>query len=353
MKRNLTFGLLLLALNFLNANPLPVPNNFILTELFFNSEGKWTIELKFVDGYYFGTDGIYVSSISGRSELKQLNDDAIFKTKIVTITNDSLKSDLIINPLGDSIFVYRQSAYPVVPPLIFGNRITASVRAPKISESIALYSFDFQYDFDFDYSIDKSPSLNNKNDSTGMYGTIKGKIYDPYNLLPTNSWLAGNGIINFKPAANGDYCARITSSKHNIDKLYYFTSESGISSGYYVKVSPVIVTTEPDTIVNVDLHIYDIVSSIESLKSNQESILRILPNPVKDYSFNYQIAIPVKSANSYIEIININGQKVGQFSISESNGKINLQNELQDGTYTVSLFVNNKNYANSKIIIAH
>ncbi|OJX83250.1 MAG: hypothetical protein BGP01_08195 [Paludibacter sp. 47-17] len=353
MKRNFAFGLLLLILNFLKANPLPVPNNFVLAELFFNSEGKWTIELKFVDDYYFGTDGIYVSSISGQSELKQLNDDAIFKTKIVTITNDSLKSDLLINPLGDSVFVYCQSAYPIIHPLVFGNRVTASVRAPQVSESIALYSFDFQDDFAFDYSIDKSPSLGNENDSTGMCGTIRGKIYDPYNLLPANAWLAGNGIINFKPDANGDYCARITSSKHNIDKLYYFIPESGISSGYYVKVLPVVVTTEPDTIVNVDLHIYDIVSSVESIKSNQENIFNITPNPIIESSFHYEITIPVKSSNSYIELFNISGQMVERHYITESSGKINLKQQLTAGNYTVKLFVNNKNYANSKIIVAN
>lgn len=356
MKRNLTLGLLLLVVHFSNANPLPSPNNFVLSELYFNAEGKWEIELKFFDEsfYFYGTENIHIYSKSGYTSLKHINKDTNSDKLIIKITSDSLQSNLLIDPLGDSIFIINDfAAYPLISPLVYGNCVTSSVRAPKTGESIALYGFDYAFDYDFDYSIDKSPTIGYENDSTGMCGTIKGKILDPYSLLPANVWLAGNGIIDFKPEANGNYSARITSSKHNIEELYYFATRSEISRGYYVKILPVIITTEFDTVVNVDLHVYDIVSSIESIKKNQESIFKILPNPIKDYSFNYEIAIPVKSANSYIEIINMNGQSVEQFSIYESSGRINLQKKLQNGTYTVRLCVNNKNYANSKIIVAN
>ncbi|MDD3323381.1 MAG: T9SS type A sorting domain-containing protein [Paludibacter sp.] len=353
MKRNLALWLFFLVIHLSYANPLVSPNCFVLSELSFNSEGKWEIELKFLDDsfYYWGTENIYISSNAGSTYLKPLNLNSIKDKMIVRINNDSLQSNLSINPLGDCISMGYSFTYSLTPPLTFGNLVAATVRTPKNGESIALYGFDYHYDFDFDYSIDKSPSLGSENDSTGMCGTIRGKIYDPYNLLPTNAWLAGNGIIDFKPEANGNYSARITSSKHNIDKLYYFTKESGMSLGYYVKISPVVVTTEPDTIVNVDLHINDIVSSIESIKRNQENIFKIAPNPIKEFSFNYEIAIPVKSSNSYIELFNISGQMVERYYVTESNGRINLRHNLQTGNYTVRLFVNNKNYANSKIII--
>ncbi|HRZ96236.1 MAG TPA: hypothetical protein P5084_01670, partial [Paludibacter sp.] len=100
MKRNLTLGLLLLAVHFINANPYPVPTNFVLSELVFDSEGKWTIELKILDHYYyneytdFRTEEIFITSLSGQSNLKQLNNESIRKTLIVKITNDSLQSDL-------------------------------------------------------------------------------------------------------------------------------------------------------------------------------------------------------------------------------------------------------------------
>lgn len=354
MKRSLALGLVFLVMHLVNGNPLPSPNNFVLSELFFNTEGKWEIELKFFDDsfYFSGTENIRISSKNGYTSLKHLNKDPNNDKLILKITSDSLQSNLLIDPLGDSIFIINgYTVYPLIPPLVFGNCVTASIRAPKTGESISLYGFDYSYDYDFDYSIDKSPSVANENDSTGMCGTIKGKIYDPYNILPTNAWLAGNGIMDFKPEANGDYSARITSSKHKIDKLYYFATKSEMASGYYVKISPIVFTTEPDTIVDIDLHIYDIVSSVEGIKNNQEIIFKIAPNPIKESSFNYEIAIPVKSSNSYVEIVSINGQVVGRYSVSESKGRINLERKLQVGNYSVRLFVNNKNYANSKIII--
>jgi len=356
MKRNLILGLFLLVIHFSNANPLVPPNCFVLSELSFDSEGKWEIELNFLDDsfYYWGTGDIYISSNSGWTNLKSLNLNSIKEKMILRINNDSLQSNLSINPLGDCVSIGYSSAYSLTPPLTFGNLVTATVRTPRFGESIALYGFDYHYDFDFDYSIDKSPSIGYENDSTGMCGTIRGKIYDPYNLLPANAWLAGNGIIDFKPEVNGNYSARITSSKHSIDKLYYFQSRSEISTGYYVKISPVVVTTtEPDTVVNIDLQIYDIVSSFKSIKSNQENIFKIAPNPIKESSFNYEIAIPVKSSNSYIELFNMSGQMVERHYVTESKGKINLKQKLTAGNYTVRLFVNNKNYSNSKIIVTN
>ncbi len=355
MKRNLVLGLFFLVINLSNANPLVSPNCFVLSELSFDSEGRWEIELKFFnDSFYFwGTENIYISSNSGGTNLKPLNLNSLKEKMIVRINNDSLQSNLSINPLGDCISIGYSFSYSLTPPLAFGNLVTATVRTPKIGESIALYGFEYQYDFDFDYSIDKSPSPGNENDSTGMCGTIMGKIYDPNHLLPENVRLAGNGIINFKPEANGNFSARISSSKHHIDKLYYYATENEKSMGYYVKITPVDITTEPDTIVNVDLHIYDIVSSVESIKNNQESVFKITPNLIQESSFNYEIAIPVKSSNSFIEIDNLNGQMLERYSVTENKGKIKFKNKLKTGNYTVRLFVNNKNYASSKIIVAN
>ncbi|MDD5185320.1 MAG: T9SS type A sorting domain-containing protein, partial [Paludibacter sp.] len=76
------------------------------------------------------------------------------------------------------------------------------------------------------------------------------------------------------------------------------------------------------------------------------------PNPIKDLAFMYEISIPVKSSTSYIELISSSGQKMGQFPVTENTGKINLPANTANGMYSLRLFVNNKNYATAKIIIA-
>lgn len=346
MKKIFSSAIVLLSTLILHANPVVPPSNFVLSELTFDSIGKWVIELKFIDEYILQirTEDIYISSLSGFSEFKQLNNDAIRQIKFLKISNDSLKSDLTINPAGDKISVYLPYADPIMSDLVFGNVVTASVRSPKVGESIALFGEN--------YSIDTSPTIGAENDTTGMCGTIKGKIFDPYHLLPPDVWLAGNGISGFKVEADGTFSARITSFKHRIDKLYYSATVSEFSTGYYMVVTPVAVTTEPDSVVNVDFHIYDIVSSVKNVTDIQTSLLNISPNPVEE-SFNYEIAVPVKSNDCYLEIISINGQKIAQYPVSENSGKINLPSIMMSGTYTVRLFVNNKNYANSKILIIH
>lgn len=348
MKKIIVLGLIILATQFLNANPLVPPSNVAISELTFDSNGNWVIELKFFPDIISvqQIEKIYIKSLSGTSELKHFYGNIVSQTNILEVRNDSLTSSLSINPLRDSISVsINYYTYPLYPDLVFGDLTTSTINPLRVGQSVALIGEN--------YSKDKSPTIGMENDTIGMCGTIKGKVYDPYNILPANTLLAGNSLFNFKFDESGNYSARITSSKHSIDKLYYHTADSEISSGYYVKLTPITVTTEPDTIVTVDLHIYDIVSSVESLKSNQENIFKITPNPIKESSFSYEVAIPVKSSNSYIVLFNMNGQMIDRYKINENKGRINFQHKLQAGNYTVRLFVNDKNYANSKIIIVN
>jgi len=348
MKKIIVLGLIILATQFLKANPLVPPSNVAISELTFDSNGNWVIELKFFP-YIISVEQIekiYIKSLSGTAELKHFYGDIVSQTNMLVVRNDSLASNLSINPLRDSISVsINYYTYPLYPDLVFGDLTTSTINPLRVGQSIAL--------IEGNYSKDKSPTIGMENDTIGMFGSIKGKIYDPYNILPANTLLAGNDLYNLKFDESGNYSARITSAKHCIDRLYYYTVNSEISSGYYVKVTPVTVTTEPDTIVTVDFHIYDIVSSVESLKSNQENIFKITPNPIKESSFSYEIAIPVKSSNCYLELINLSGQVIEKHSITEDKGRVYFKDKLQAGNYTVRLFVNNKNYANSKIIIAN
>lgn len=347
MKKALAAVLFLLISNVIPANPLPVPIDFVLSELTFDAEGNWVIEIRFRNEWNFwGTNGIYITTTTGMADLKQLTDEAIWQTGFVTITKDSLQSDLFINPAGDSISLLRiGGTEPLIPALVFGNAATATVRSPLVGESIALY--------DDVYSIDGSPSLGVENDSSGMCGTITGMVYDPHQLLPDDVWLAGCGLLDFKPATDGSYSARITSSKHTVDQLYYFSTRTEKSSGYYVKVVPLSVTTEPDTVVSGDLHVYDIVAALDPVNEQRESILQLSPNPVKGSAITYEIALPILSSKAHLDIFSLNGQRVGHTVLSDRKGTLQLHQELPNGTYTVSLYVNNKNYENVKLIVAH
>ncbi len=70
MKKLLPLLFLLLSLQLSIANPLPVPNSFVLSELYFDAEGKWTIELSFIGYSFLETNDIFIRTLSGYSQLK-------------------------------------------------------------------------------------------------------------------------------------------------------------------------------------------------------------------------------------------------------------------------------------------
>lgn len=364
MKR---FLLIIFALGFVaitNANPLPTPPPVIgLSEIGFDSEGNWVIELGYKnihnENTYMPVDSIFICSSTGRSKLKSLK----FKSYagVMEVRNDSLVSNLNINPAGDSIQIeyhFRQYSFTkgLYIPLVFGNYRNATLRCPVPGKSIASYFVFNNMDmynttsiYANVYSIDKSPTFGAENDTTGMCGTIKGNIYDENNQLLINSThiLRANGMYDVSPSADGSYTVRAFSFKNKISQLYYNEG----TNHFIVDILPVEYNMMPDSVISVDIHIQKITAVVE-IKSDPVHVLQVSPNPVKDLSIHYEISIPVKSSASYIEMISLSGQKIARFPITENAGKINLPTNTINGIYSLRLFVNNKNYGTSKIIIA-
>ena len=345
-----------------NANPLPAPPpNIGFSELGFDSNGKWTMEIKYTNIFnnntYMPVDSIFISSSTGRAKLKKLKFTDRFG--LMLVNKDSLSTNLNINPVGDSIQIeyfyshYSEILKVLAKPVIFGNFKNATLACPHFGQSIASYSNNENfYDYDI-FSIDKSPNFGLTNDSTGMCGTIKGYIYDSNNKLLKSPILHffGREFGNFSNNADGSYSTRIFSNnKHNCFFNYFYPFEAA-SNLMTVEITPLNLNIQPDTVIYADIHIQKI-TAINELKSDPISVIQIFPNPLKELSFNYQVSIPIKSSNSYIELLSINGQRIAQYPITEDKGRINLPANTVNGTYTVRLFVNNKNYATTKILIA-
>ena len=344
----------------MNANPIPVPPPMIgVSEIGFDSDGKWLIELGYMNIYdsYNDVDSIFICSSTGRAKLKNLNFTNY--AGVMMVSNDSLLTNLDINPAGDSIqieYYYYFNEKQVYVPLVFGNYRNATLRCPKTEQSIASYFvFDSENTHNFSskssnvYSIDKSPTFGIENDSTGMCGTLNGKIYDLDGQLLTNSFynFSTHGLFNFQPFSDGSYSVRAFSLKNKISQIYY-------SKGYNiftVQILPIEYDMMPDSVITLDIHIQKI-TAVDEIKSNSISVFQVSPNPIKNLFFNYNVSIPIKSSASYIELISSSGQRIGLFPITENTGKIRLPANTTNGTYTLRLMVNNKNYGTSKIIVA-
>ena len=366
MKKLLLFVIFLVSITVLKANPIePPPASIELSEIAFENNGNWVIELQSFNYYgsneYKPIDSIFVSSSTGRSKLKRFK--IVEDNGVLLIRNDSLLSNLSINPVSDSINLtyfmrsYSSETNELPIPVVYGDFVTANLCTPKAGQSIAGYGAPGLYNFcnyarylSDVYSIDNTPSIGLKNDTTGMMGTLKGNMYDSNNQLMTASGIIyyGTGFYDILPNADGSYSTRIFSYKHRIDQLYY---NSGTNK-FIIDIEPINVSVQPDTVVTADIHILKI-TGIDPVKSEAEPVIRIFPNPLTELSFKYEISIPVKSANSYIELTNMAGQQIARYSITDDKGKIELPANTTNGTYTLRLYVNNKNYGTLKIILSN
>jgi len=347
-----------LSVAIIKANPLPVPPPHLeLSEFTFDSQGKWVIELQYFNEHQGNTehqiDSIFISSSTGRSKLTHFKIEDY--TGIIMVCNDSLTSNLNFNPEGDSIQMsyYIHSEPNLTEPIVYGNFHNASLPALKTGQSIALSSNYSSYASYGSYSIDKSPTLEVTNDSTGMCGTLNGKIYDETNLLASlpNVRFYNPGLSDFVSEANGSFTTRAYSRNHHITQILIYCGYSYYSYEYLIaKINPINFAMLPDSVVTADIHITDIFLAVDEIKSNL-SVFHIYPNPSKELTLNYETFLPVKSSKSYIEILSLNGQRIAQYQITENKGKINLPSGTINGVYTFRLLMNNKTYAATKIII--
>ena len=96
---------------------------------------------------------------------------------------------------------------------------------------------------------------------------------------------------------------------------------------------------QPDSVVIQDIYLSDtiITTGIKEIDNNSESIFKIFPQPVEQQLLNYEIAIPIKSVETYLLFRNINGQELYRFLVTENKGMIVLPENITKGLYIVQL----------------
>jgi hypothetical protein len=354
MKKILLTIIAIIIVTILRANPISLPS-VVLSELIFETNGKWVIELQYLDANVnMPIDSIWIRTSSGIAKVRRFK--IIGDSGVIIIRNDSLLSNLILNPLNDSIqIIYKLQTHTITnAALVYGSLPNSTVNSPRTGQSIAgVPPYFNSYSNQGIYCIDKSPTIGTINDSIGMCGTIKGHIFDKNgNLLSitVGGFYNVQSDINIHTKPDGSYYTRLYSWKNHIDKLLYYQPITGYKD---ITIAPIDVNMQPDSVVNVDIHIIDsiTVGLIEIIRFT-ESIIKIYPNPLSGLILNYVISLPVKSSNCIIRLVNINGQKIAEFHVTDNSGIINLPSNIKNGSYTVLLFVNDKNYSSSPILIA-
>jgi len=340
------------------ANPIPIP---IYTECFisalkFDSDGEWIIELKCIE-FRGGFFSLIINTSSGcaiwESPEFYPQEGFIIKKDDLSSIFDDLSSDLTIHREGDFVkvkienYTYDSGYYCFIrgtSQLIFGNYPGATVRSPKEGEIIACVPVNDSYFSDniglYTIATDDGTFCKGKivatihNSSNHPFSETTIKVQD--NRYPNSFYLRKQEDSTF----TGDFY----SCYYHFDKLL-----SEKQGNVHWIIEPVQFEMEQDTVIFLDIYITDI-ANIQDVK-NEEHILKIYPNPVVDNSFYYETALPVKSANSRIEIIGLNGKTIMQSPVYENKGKITLPSNTVNGIYNVSLIVNNRNYVSAKIVV--
>jgi hypothetical protein len=188
IKRMILFLSLLPCLS--RANPVDATPIAEFSELAFDAEGRWTIELFLPFGFMEEIpDSIVLRAAGGRS---------LFKTAgrvegmILVITADSLEESVPIRREGDTLEITTFSSIVRDPPwpdirrikkdvLIFGDRPGASVGEPADGYSILRSRFEANMNAVTVDCLTRIPSLGEENKLTGLDATLKGTLYDSGN----------------------------------------------------------------------------------------------------------------------------------------------------------------------------
>jgi hypothetical protein len=343
----------------LRSNPLPPPPlEFLISELLFESEGKWVMELRLRNAEYHSPEeleSVYIKSSNSRVKWDGLltrGDGSDFYFEVVLLRNDSLDSDLIINPEGDFLQVVTYWGWEtdsICHTLVFGNYPDAVVRSPDDGESIV---FAEEY-----YCIDASPTIGFPNDEEGITGMVTFDIYYPDRqpFVFSDVRLFDADHLQFIPIyknEDGSYSGELYRGRYLIDKLYV-GSKYGYYTEYWEFKNPINCRMDEamrwsfKIRLRIDLDRFTGMQTVET----EGTLLKIFPNPIMENTFGYETTLPVRSAKSVIEITGLNGQIVAQYPIFENKGKMTLPANTAKGIYNAALTVNKKKYATTKIIV--
>ncbi len=373
-KVKLIFILLLGVHSFLWSNPIDGTPVTTFSELVFDSNKNWTMELLFSDRYQFYTmDSVIIKTSNIAAKLLisyQIG------TQIYVITSDSLSVPLTINCDGDSIEIVTYSTlnsqhHIRQDILIFGNYPHASVGSTTLGYSSICRIFgEFNQNSWRIDCLSKNSSLGIVNNIAELSATLKGHIYDMNNepvtqpkifsVIPCYFELETPLTIN----SDGTYTTQIFRRFPKILKDHLSVKSVDFETFYdTVAIQPFELNDiQPGTVVVQDIHLKSneyIISAVEDKEPprNNELTLINYPNPF-NLSTNFFVKIPdrMKDKGGAINIYNTNGQLVKAIPVNESttvnwDGRDKNGNIMPSGIYYYQLNIEKQMVKSGSMIL--
>lgn len=320
----------------IHANPIALPT-IEISELYFDDFDNWILELGYyeVDQNEFTVDSIFIYSSLGNIKLPSY--EFTGNAGVLVITKDSFDGDLIIQRFADVIKVVSYiNAEPFADSLIYGNLPGALINFPREGQSISKYGRCFVKD--------KSPTIGAVNDTIGMCGTLRGIVYD-WNSEPVQN-CSFYLDFDFDTSEDGAYLASVLAKPSQFNMIFY-------RSGYAKKsasISEISYTLEPDSIIELDIHLLDsLVAGISDIMFNDNPV-KIYPNPVSiNERIQINIDLPVIAANFWVKVFDINGRLVRNERINrQENG---IESPAKNGYYIVSVWSADQMISSRRILV--
>lgn len=319
------------------ANPIALPTIGI-SELYFEESGDWKLELEYIEGSQndMTIDSIFLSSIADTIELTKFGFSE--NNNLLVITNDSLDSDFTIARYADTLKVVSYSngeSYEDI--LIFGNVSGSMINYPRENQSICRY---YHY-----FVKDKSPTIGESNDTTGIFGTLKGVVYGKNSEPVKNRTFCLYHC--FETDVNGKYSVRVFSRPTVLNKIAYKIDDSPTGSA---SIKQLAYTMEPDSTIELDIYLTDTLATGIYYASIDEDLARIYPNPVsKNRQFNVIIDLPVLTSDIWIKMVDIEGRLIRKEQITQKNQSIH--SPAKSGLYLIVIWLDNQIILSQKILV--
>jgi hypothetical protein len=308
-------------------------------------------------------DSLKISNSTERSSFSNVSN--IFNTEY-NLSRDSLHPFLNINPEGDSVTIISYLSFKnspsdsIVETFIFGNYPNATLPIPskdqyigRICESIMGTNYHTVFN------------------STGKFtGTLYGKIYNKNSQLLTNGSFkidpipialfcleGGYNILGFDLNSDGTYSASLHSSIYNQNNIVSCSRDERTNCILYserdtLSIENIKFSILPDSTVELDIHLLDDYVGIGNIQINSPDILKIFPNPASSNEIQYEMSVPVRSTNCFIQLYNATGQIIWHQNITDNRGSLTLPTYISNGTIILQLWMNGKAYQSKKLIIS-
>ncbi|GEM_PF-1036927 len=340
------FGFLALTVS---ANPILLPR-IEITELFFDPQEGYQIEVEYFQDPDNPVDSIVVMASQGEAAVRNMPLPGEYGYWV--ITSDSLQSELSILQTGDRIKIkamafgesdtIRSSAR-----LIFGDYPKAAIGSPAEDYSIAKMPYEINYEVYTFFSKDITPTIGTKNDTAGMCGTLKGRIFNLVHKPVKEQTFALH--YPFKTDGKGRYSARLLSNRIKDHSIWY----KGGGTFKYAETEEFDFTMNPGELINLDIYLLDTLHvGIRQMKQHKDYPVSLYPNPVNPaQGLHYICDFPFKSARCMLQIVSMSGQVLLEHRITQRQGRIELPAGLADELFIAQILLNGQPIHSSKIIV--